>query len=1720
MTIVPTQQSRSARTGILVLGMHRSGTSALTGVLSYLGATLPQNLMPSVENNNPTGFFESAKLRVLHDRMLVEAASRWDDWRAFDPSVLGPERLAFYKEETLRLLEEEYGVAPLPVLKDPRICRFVPFYEGVLALRGIEPRFIMPYRNPLAVIASLARRDGMTEGFAGLLWLRHVLDAEKNTRGKPRAFLSYEALLGDWRGAIDRVTKALDLAWPRGFEAAAEIDVHLSRDLQHHRPTFADLETKGEIPAWIKESYAALQTLAGTGGEGQEALATLTRVRREFDAAVPVFGRATFPELEARERKPSAGLRRLTGELRQRDVRIEELTAGKEALEAEQRRVVDELGQRDVRIEELTAGKEALEADQRCVAGKLRRWGVEIEVLTAQIAALETDLGALREILAVTGAKLAASETAVMDLRNQITEIHRSRSSRLTTPLRAGLRGLRAISKLAVGRPGFGTGQGHRPTPPHDRKEPQERTGSTDSLPGAVPGSERPATLHVTDDHITRARAAIEHAEVGRFSIVMPTWNRSQTLGRAIASVIAQSYEDWELIVCDDGSTDGTEEYVRERFASYLASGKIRYLRLEHRGVSAARNAGLRAAHGRWIAYLDSDNTWHPHYLLLTAAGYASARHRRTAYACVHVHDAAHQREFIRSQQFDWSRLLSRNFIDLNVFSHHRDLYEQLGGFDESLTRLVDWDLILRYTQLYEPQFNPFALCDYYVSRQLDNITLRESLEANETAVRRKFVSGSDCDSDTNSLMHLLTEMEKSIAVERLRDRSQDALVSVVMPTWNRAEQVAEAIRTVQAQSYENWELLIVDDGSTDATPEVVERLRSKDERVHYLAVAHGGVSAARDAGVRAARGELIAYLDSDNRWDPEYLLFMVNAVLDSGRMCAYAAVRVIDHEQGRNVTFRRRRFDYDALLKNNYIDINVFVHRVELFHELGGFDHELRRWVDWDVILRYVRKYTPEEVPVVLCDYHRQKKLNQITLEEPEAFKFKVLNKHLIDWKTLEAEVSRRKEGLVSIIIPVFNQLALTRKGLEAIERNTPEGEYEIVVVNNGSSDDTRSALPQLAKDFLGLRYVFNYENYMFALGNNIGVAHSKGEFIILLNNDTEVEPGWLEPLLEPLRRDPSIGIVGPKLLYPDNTLQCGGMVFGERSKIPYHIYRELPRRHPAVNKPREFQAVTGAAMALRAEDFIRLGGFDPIYVNGGEDLDFCFRMRHELGKRVFYNPASEIYHHEAKTPGRSNHIMHNRRVFVERWRDRIRVDDAHAYAEDGFEAIEYVKRGAEPHGETAAYVPELRELKNGTIVASGTRVRPDAASQRLDAAARPRPLNVGFSSMWYARGISFHTKQLAEALEGQDFTTHIFARWESDNFYNSGPIHHPRVFNAGDDPSPEAIVIWAREAKIGLMIFMEVHPNDWKRVEALKRAGVKVMCYENLDVLRLENWERYGMFDCFLFNTFYTREVMLGRFPGTPALMIPWGTVPPENIEPGGAVPGRPLRFVHVAGWGGINNRKNSDLLLRAFNRADDADAELHFFTQAPLANYGRVSERIAAINPHVHVHSGTLENIFQAYHSMDMLLWPSKREGLGLPIVEALASGLPVLVTDGWMMKEWIVPGEHGVLCPAIPEQGRTFLPEMQVDESELARLIGELAGHRERVQGMAKNVARDRDLWLWKWQPSVFREQLERLMTQPGYIPPETLDYLPETAKPPTCTPPQTQARTLGRLGLSF
>jgi hypothetical protein len=299
--------TKQQRTCILVLGMHRSGTSAFARVASLLGAALPLHLNKGTIRD-PVDYWEPLPLVECHDRMLWETGGRWNDWRAFGPQRPAAGLLDGFKQEISGILAQQFGSAPLFVLKDPRISRFVPLYRELLQQMGVAPRYLLALRNPLAVMMSLRERDDMTPGFAGLLWLRHMLDAELATRGEPRAIASYERLIADWRPLVAGAASALGLDWPISPQAAApEVDAFLRPAMQHHSFTEADLEDHPEISLWIKDTYASLRLLEQSPGS-LPALATLDRVGADFNRWAPEFGEACMPELAAYARRSTESL--------------------------------------------------------------------------------------------------------------------------------------------------------------------------------------------------------------------------------------------------------------------------------------------------------------------------------------------------------------------------------------------------------------------------------------------------------------------------------------------------------------------------------------------------------------------------------------------------------------------------------------------------------------------------------------------------------------------------------------------------------------------------------------------------------------------------------------------------------------------------------------------------------------------------------------------------------------------------------------------------------------------------------------------------------------------------------------------------------------------------------------------------------------------------------------------------------------------------------------------------------------------------------------------------------------------------------------------------------------------------------------------------------------------------------------------------------------------
>lgn len=186
-------------------------------------------------------------------------------------------------------------------------------------------------------------------------------------------------------------------------------------------------------------------------------------------------------------------------------------------------------------------------------------------------------------------------------------------------------------------------------------------------------------------------------------SIIMPSFNRAYTIGEAIQSVLEQSYQNWELLVCDDASEDKTAEVLRG-----FDDPRIRYMQFTKSNGAATRNKGLRFARGSHIAYLDSDNIWHPQFLDLMLRALLAVPGTQLAYGAyldTEIRGASVVLDRIGRAPFRAIQLSSRNFMDLNTILHHRRLYDWMGGFDESLPRLQDWDLMLRYTSIFQPLY-------------------------------------------------------------------------------------------------------------------------------------------------------------------------------------------------------------------------------------------------------------------------------------------------------------------------------------------------------------------------------------------------------------------------------------------------------------------------------------------------------------------------------------------------------------------------------------------------------------------------------------------------------------------------------------------------------------------------------------------------------------------------------------------------------------------------------------------------------------------------------------------------------------------------------------------------------------------------------------------------------------------------------------------------------
>jgi hypothetical protein len=253
-----------------------------------LGGDPPKNIMPPLDSNE-AGHWEPMRLIELHDALLSSAGTYWHDPAPFPSSWYDSADAAEFRSAAVQLLADEYGDSSLFVLKDPRICRTVPFWCSALEEFGATPHFVIPIRNPIEVVGSLAKRDGFSTSLGMLIWLRNVLDAEQATRNHPRAFVRYGAVLRDWEAVAQQLARQLRIRWPRPIaEARPDVDAFLSENLRHHEATTAELEESTDISDNVKLAFITLDK-AVTSSRRPSAPA-LDRIHAVLDDADRIFG--------------------------------------------------------------------------------------------------------------------------------------------------------------------------------------------------------------------------------------------------------------------------------------------------------------------------------------------------------------------------------------------------------------------------------------------------------------------------------------------------------------------------------------------------------------------------------------------------------------------------------------------------------------------------------------------------------------------------------------------------------------------------------------------------------------------------------------------------------------------------------------------------------------------------------------------------------------------------------------------------------------------------------------------------------------------------------------------------------------------------------------------------------------------------------------------------------------------------------------------------------------------------------------------------------------------------------------------------------------------------------------------------------------------------------------------------------------------------------------
>jgi len=481
--------------------------------------------------------------------------------------------------------------------------------------------------------------------------------------------------------------------------------------------------------------------------------------------------------------------------------------------------------------------------------------------------------------------------------------------------------------------------------------------------------------------------------------------------------------------------------------------------------------------------------------------------------------------------------------------------------------------------------------------------------------------------------------------------------ISILTPVYNVAvPYLKNCVTSVLQQSYPNWELCLVDDGSSaEHIQPLLEEFAASDPRIKIKILSENqGIAGATNEAVSLATGEYLSFLDNDDELAANALMEVAKAIENHDADLYYSDEDIVDSEGHVTGTHCKPDYSPDLLLSHNYIT-HLLVVRRSLFDRAGGLATACDGAQDFDMVLR-LTELTSKIVHIPKVLYH-WRSIETSTAADPEAKGYagkagkkaleKALQRRKISGDILPGNkkfyyrVKRKISGepLVSIIIPFRDQAYYLRRCIDAILNRTGYQNLEIIGVNNNSEEsETATLLKELESFDSRIRFIDYNEPFNYSAINNFAVKQAGGEHIILMNNDIEVlNVDWLEALLEHSQR-PEVGAVGAKLFYKNNTIQHAGVIIGIAG-FAGHSHRHFPKRAPGYFNRlyciQNLSAVTAALLMVKKDYFFEVGGLDEENLGTAlNDVDFCLKLR-EKGYLNVFTPYCEAYHYESISRG-----------------------------------------------------------------------------------------------------------------------------------------------------------------------------------------------------------------------------------------------------------------------------------------------------------------------------------------------------------------------------------------------------------------------------------------------------------------------------------------------------